>query len=245
MPAINSFAATRLGSILMLIIALISSAMAALALIKISGQASEFEIVNIVVANQDLKATEIITRDAVALKPYPRESLPQDTFESIDQMFAYNSRPVPTFSFLKNEPISKKHLKDPSKGVGIDTLLQPGERAATLPVGSDVNSARLAYPGARIDILVTGRDPKTKRLVSRIAMQNIEILAINDIADVSTQATQLTELTKAGQAYLVLRLTPEQVEQLVLIQKQGSISISLRGGQDHQRVFSKGTTFEQ
>ena len=75
MPAINTFAATRLGSILMLIIALISAAMAALALIKISGQAAEFEIVNIVVAKQDLKATEIITRDLVALKPYPRESL--------------------------------------------------------------------------------------------------------------------------------------------------------------------------
>jgi pilus assembly protein CpaB len=94
---------------------------------------------------------------------------------------------------------------------------------------NDVNGvAGFVLPGDRVDLLLT-RDPgsNTNRptsggeLMTDILLQNVKVLAIDQVADVKKD-------TPAVAKAVTLEVTPNDAQKLVLAQQVGTLSLSLR-----------------
>ncbi len=133
----------------------------------------------------------------------------------------------------------------PGEPLYADRLIQPGKSsfmAAILPAGSraiainiDAQGATTAggfiLPNDRVDVIHTFKDDEAARaggdgMVSETILRNVRVLAIGQ--NIQQQGDQRVVVGSNA----TLELTPRQVEKIVLAQRVGQLSLSLRSMAD-------------
>lgn len=133
----------------------------------------------------------------------------------------------------------------PGEPLYADRLIQPGKSsfmAAILPAGSravainiDAQGATTAggfiLPNDRVDVIHTFKDDAAARagsdgMVSETILRNVRVLAIGQ--NIQQQGDQRVVVGSNA----TLELTPRQVEKIVLAQRVGQLSLSLRSMAD-------------
>ena len=133
----------------------------------------------------------------------------------------------------------------PGEPLYADRLIQPGKSsfmAAILPAGSravainiDAQGATTAggfiLPNDRVDVIHTFKDAEAARaggdgMVSETILRNVRVLAIGQ--NIQQQGDQRVVVGSNA----TLELTPRQVEKIVLAQRVGQLSLSLRSMAD-------------
>lgn len=115
-------------------------------------------------------------------------------------------------------------------GAGADDLadlLEPGQRAMTIPVDSSIAMGGLLRPGHRVDIMCTfgttvGQEKRTATL-----LQNVTVLAVGKTVGNGDEVE-----VKSAFKTITLGVGLEDAERLALAAKQGVLSVALRGRQD-------------
>ena len=133
-----------------------------------------------------------------------------------------------TYSDFKPEKI---RVKD-----GLAGIINPGERAVSIPVDSIASVTGLVKPGDSVDILGTFSFPSLKGdasmdLVTMTILQSVHILATGKEMATATQRFGRSNRQK-GYSSVTLALTPSEVEMIVFAMQKGRLTLSLRSYQE-------------
>jgi len=181
-------------------------------------------IARIVVAARDLERGDRLLADYLSEVDWPAEAVPAGSFGSIKELIGDgdDDRRVRR-SMVIGEPILAPKV---SGFGGRDTLgetLSPGKRAVSIRVNDVSGVAGFLLPGDRVDILLT-RKPSSgtkKELVTDVILQNIVVLAIDQLTDEQREQPQVARTA-------TVEATPEEAQKLALATQVGNLSLALR-----------------
>jgi pilus assembly protein CpaB len=137
----------------------------------------------------------------------------------------------------QNEPITNWRLAPETVDTGgVSAIITPGKRAIAIKGDKVIGLSGFILPGNRVDVLVTMRDPSTKRDITKTVLENILVLATG---------TEIEEDDKGEQAPVdvyTLEVTPVEGEKLALGAAEGKINLALRNTTDGKTVYTPGAT---
>jgi len=184
----------------------------------------------VVVAARALPMGVAIKPADVKITKMSADQFPKGAFSRVEEVI---DRPVVS-NILLDEPVMDGRLGARGAGAGLAPIIPVGMRAVSVRVNEVVGVAGYVLPGMRVDVLVTGRPPKSEDTVTVTVLQNILVLS----------AGQNIQPEPKGQAItapvVTLLVTPEQAETLTLAGTEGRIQLVLRNGSDQVSAQTKG-----
>jgi len=193
------------------------------------------EVVPIAVAMIDLPWGTQLKKDKIQLTPFLKKTLPSGYFTDLASL---EGRVLVT-PLKQKEPVLESRLAPTSITTGgISAVIKPGKRAISVKGDKVIGLSGLIKPGNRVDILVTLTDPRNKREVTKIVLEDILVLATgpeiekNDKGETETSPVDV----------FTLEVTPEEGEKLALAATQGRLQFALRNAIDMKIVLTKGAT---
>ena len=193
----------------------------------------EIEVAKVVVAGAPLRFGNAIRREHLRLIEWPAKALPEGAFTSIEQVLdgendRYALRPIEV-----NEPVLSSKISGPGQRAILSSIIDKDMRAMTIRVNDVVGVAGFVLPGDHVDIMLTRK--KSGQLITDIFLQRVKVLGIgSDANDTRTKPGVTKNVT--------FEVTPTQVQKLILAQKVGSLSLSLRNMTNANAVEPKRVT---
>lgn len=204
-----------------------------------------YETANVIVARTDLPARTVITDDLVEAIPIPRRFMQQDAYEvrtPSDIKLVTNY--VTMVRIPRGNQLTQSAIMSLSPQAGLSVKVPPGERGSVLSVSNEIMG--LVKPGDRIDIMVTFEanmvDGRKEKVTATI-LQNVLVLGVGgDLGQGMTarQSDDKAKAEKSAQAYsdkgvLSISLSPVEAQFLALSEKQGDITVIVRGMGDMEK----------
>ena len=188
----------------------------------------------VLVSQRALPIGTIITADAVAFQPWPRD-LVQDAY------FLQNKTDMSKLlgTVVKNpitagQPVTTGSLVAPGDRGFLAAALGPGMRAVTIPVSSRGGVAGFVFPGDHVDLLLTqtvkGEGETQPLRATETIIKNLRVLATDQSTD---QETVDGHTRVKGFSLVTVEATPKIAEELAVSEALGSISLSLRSIADN------------
>jgi pilus assembly protein CpaB len=134
-----------------------------------------------------------------------------------------------------NKPLSAEQfvtaddLWDKDKD-GLAGRMRKGYRAVGLNVNAQTASGGFVLPNSHVDIVSVITEPKTNKTSSKIILQNILVLAVDQLSSRPDDKSAVVANT------VTVEVTPEQAQRLALAQRLGTISLILRAFDDDVKV---------
>lgn len=190
-------------------------------------------MVSIVVAKLDLSRGDAVGPQTMAVREIPRAYLAPGTV--LPERFEGFSGARLVAPLRAGEPLMQSALE----GADVSTFaakVAAGVRAFTVVV-DEVNSiSGMLQPGDRIDLLLSARLPATAAApqppeFTRALLQDIKVLATG-------RQVRPGGDEKAARTYgaITVEVTPEQAQRLVVAQRSGKLTATLRNPQDREPV---------
>jgi pilus assembly protein CpaB len=199
------------------------------------GRAAEearLQTVGIVVAVVDIPIGTTINANQVAITAWPKERYPKDSFAETKSVVGR----VVKRDFLRGEPIVESKLVPTGKGGGLLSFIVPeGKRAFTIRVNEVVGVGGFIVPDTRVDVVLTTTPPSGKEKISKIILENMQVLAAGQIVE-QKENKPITVNT------VTLSVTSEEAEKLALASNDGVIQLVLRNIMDSDNVVTLGAT---
>ena len=189
----------------------------------------------VVVATQDLAAGQRITEEMVELKVLPAPSIIRNAARAQYQVVGQSLR----HAVAKGEQLSNLRQAEVARKQALSFQIPDGMRAMTMPVDQNLSPASLLTPGDYVDVLVAFKDDDDNYLRVETLFQNIRILAVQqayvDNEPPYDDAVRGTPPEEAGATNITLAVTPEQAQEIWLLQiadKNAVVTVTLRPYQD-------------
>lgn len=176
----------------------------------------------IVVAVTPLNFGTTIRREHLRLVDWPSSSIPAGAFTSLDALLSDDDDRIALRTIEMNEPILEAKISGFGARPSLSTLIAPPMRGATIRVNDVSGVAGFVAPGDRVDIMITrARSGEGKELINDVVLQNVKVLAIDQIASENTEGAVVVRA-------VTLEVTTQQAQKLALAQQVGSLSLALR-----------------
>ncbi|MFA6810709.1 MAG: Flp pilus assembly protein CpaB [Desulfoplanes sp.] len=199
---------------------------------------------NTVTAAQDITATPVVvsiaelqwgtklTKAMLKTVPFLQESLPTKFYSKAEDLVGR----VLVTHLDPNEPVTESHIAPEDVKIGgVSAVLATGKRAVSVKGNKVMGLSGFIRPGNRVDVLVTMKDPKTKKNKTKLVMNNVPVLATG------TQIERTTDGKPAPVDVYTLEVTPEEAEKLALVSTLGNLQFALRNIKDTDEVYTSGT----
>lgn len=245
----RGYKSSRFGAIGFTFLALMLTGLTAFLLAQVlkKQNISATPMKRVVVAKQDIKASELIKPEYFKEVRMPMNAIPGGYYSSIDQLFTDRSKPrVFVNAVYENEVILPQRLSDPKRGTGFASLVSRDFRALSLEVDGRTTRANVVYPGAYVDILTTMKRIDSKDFLTRLVVQGVKVLAVNGISD-SAELEEVKRKSKrrSRRDVLTILVTPDQGEALTLAANEGKIDVLLRNANDEGSIETEGVTTKE
>ena len=208
--------------------ALVARSMFAAASAPVPGTQVAAKGPRVLVARRALPVGTILTADAVAFQPWPKDLAREAYFLSGQDDVGKLLGTVVRFSVTAGEPVTRGALVAPGDRGFLAAALGPGMRAVTVPVSARTGVGGFIFPGDRVDVVLTqtikGTEDQALR-TSETIVRNLRVLATdqsteNEIVDGKTVVRAFKTVT--------LEVTPRIAEKIAVAQVVGTLSLSLR-----------------
>jgi pilus assembly protein CpaB len=160
--------------------------------------------------------------------PWPDNAIPDGAFASIESMLNGGKRMVLT-AIAENEPILASKITGSGQRATLSAVLTPGKKAVTVRVNDIEGVAGFVLPGDRVDIMLTrnvgGERGATGNSSSDVVLQNVRVLAIDQIAD---DRMDKPAVVKA----VTLEVEMTEGQKLSLAASLGTLTLALRQAGD-------------
>ena len=182
----------------------------------------QVQMATVVVAATPLYFGNTVRAEHLREIEWPAGAVPPGSFTSVEDVIGTeNKRRVALRAIEINEPLLKSKISGFGGRASLSTILAPEMRASTIRV-NDINGvAGFVLPGDHVDIMLTRDAGGTGNLLTDVLLQNVKVLAIDQDAN---EARAQPAVVKA----VTLEVTPVQAQKLVLAQRLGQLSLSLR-----------------
>jgi len=181
------------------------------------------EAQDILVAARDLKEEELLKPDALKVIRMAKSAVPAGAFTAAKDVA---ERWVKT-ALLEGDVVIEKKLGPKGTPPGLVANIPKGMRAFAIDVTEQTGVSGFILPGHRVDVVRYENERGAHRAES--ILQNIQVLASGQVF---TRAEERSLTTRT----VTLAVTPEQVDILVAARGKGTLSLSLRGVNDHEVV---------
>lgn len=174
----------------------------------------------VVVTSKEIPAGTKLTKEVLAIKEVPTQTVPKDYPGSIESLKGriVRSRLQP------DEIINETRLVGEGAAGGLTVVIPPGFRAVTIKVNEVTGVAGFVKPGDHVD-LVSVLSKDDERTFSKTILQNVLVLATGDeILDTSALADPKAKVV----GEITFALSSEDAEKLALASQIGQIQLSLR-----------------
>jgi len=181
------------------------------------------EAQDVLVAARDLKEEEMLKPDVVKVIRMAKSAVPVGAFTSPKDV---EERWVKT-ALLEGDVVIEKKLGPKGTPPGLVANIPKGMRAFAIDVTEQSGVSGFILPGHRVDVIRYDQDKGNHR--GECILENILVLAAGQVF---TRAEERSLTTRT----VTLALTPDQVDTLVAARAKSSLSLALRGVNDHEVV---------
>ena len=196
------------------------------------------ETKTVIVAAAPLRFGAAVTPDVLAEVEWPASSVPVCAFTSRDALLSGGQRTV-LGSIAKNEPILAGKITGAGQRGTLSAVIEADMKAITIRVDDVLGVAGFVQPDDRVDVLLTRNDrpsspspyPVAGNAFSDLLLQNVRVLAIDQIADRSGQAKPAKAVT--------IEVTSEDAQKVALGASVGQLSLALRQAGSLQTIESR------
>ena len=191
--------------------------------------ATQANMTHCVVAKMDIGFAEEITPGMLMLKEWPKDSLPQEYFDNLEDL----ADRVTNMYIPMDVPVYPSMLAQPGTPPGIQTRIKPGYRAVSIGIDEVTGVAYQLKPGDRVDVISLVQRRRYEGgsdFVSRVILQNVEIAAVGR----ALHAGKPGDAPKSVARSVTLLLRPDEVPKIHLAtSNRGRIQLALRGNSDN------------
>jgi pilus assembly protein CpaB len=172
----------------------------------------------IVVASRPLRFGDVLSALSLREMPWPEGALPKGAFGKIGELTA--SKRVVLMPIDVNEAVLASKITGPGQRATLSAMLQGDMKAVTIRVNDVEGVAGFVLPGDRVDVVLT-RQGDNKIQVNDVVIQNVRVLAIDQLAD---ERTEKPSVVKA----VTLEVDGTDGQKLALASAVGTLSLMLR-----------------
>jgi len=186
------------------------------------------DVKRVVVAAVPLHFGTVLTAGALAEVEWPASSVPAGTFTSREALLAAGGQRTVLAAIAKNEPILAAKITGVGQRGTLSAVIETDMKAITIRVDDVLGVAGFVQPDDHVDVLLTRNDRPTSpspyqsavTAFSDLLLQNVRVLAIDQIADRSGQARPAKAVT--------IEVTTEDAQKVALGSSVGQLSLALR-----------------
>jgi pilus assembly protein CpaB len=181
------------------------------------------EMVQAVVASNDVQIGSKLTERDVHLASFPPASVPPGAFSRIAQV---KDRGV-VLPISRGDFVLPDKLADENAGAGLPSLIPQGMRAVSVRVNDVVSVAGFVQPGTRVDVMATGIHGAEDQTTT--VLENVAVIAVGrSLLDRVTGDT-------GNAGVITLLVSPDDAQRLTLASQQGRIQLALRNPLDTRK----------
>ena len=209
--------------------------------------------VEVLVAAKDLKLGHVLEKGDLKWAKWPEGSVfggavrrkgEQDPLDAVSGRLGR--------AISSDEPVMKSALLATDKGNLVAANLDAGQRAVAIEVGASSMVGGFIGPGDYVDVILTYRESvnadndnpavakmlelNLDKLATETILQNVKILAVDQSAKREEE-----DRVKVGKT-VTIAVDSMDAERLILAQRMGNLTLSLRGVGDEQVVEKKWPT---
>ncbi|HUV13285.1 MAG TPA: Flp pilus assembly protein CpaB [Acidobacteriota bacterium] len=181
----------------------------------------------IIVAAENLPLGMLLDETHLKTAPWAQGIPIEGAFESKEDVIG---RGV-IVSMVINEPVIESKLAPMDAGAGLSTVIPEGMRAVSLRVNDVAGVSGFAFPGSRVDVILSGNAEGTGGIdISKVILENVEIIAAgtNIVRDAQGEPKKVSVIT--------VLVTPEQAQVVALASLDGQIRLALRNPLDLEQA---------
>jgi pilus assembly protein CpaB len=202
---------------------------------RLSKNAAQIRMIQIVAAAKDTPAGVALAATDVNLIQWPASVPLPGSFTKVEDVAG---RPL-IYPLGKGEPVMARDLAIPGSGIGLSVKIPAGMRATSVRSNEVVGVAGFLYPGSTVDVLGTFTVPGNPNPITETLLQNVQVL---------TAGTQI-EPDPTGKPQTVnvvtLLLSPEDSQKLLMASTQSTIQFVLRNGADQGKEIVRPTRLDE
>lgn len=197
------------------------------------------DLVEMVVANEDLPAGAVLQADSLARQRLPRKYRPGSalTPEDVDLVLG-QSLMIP---LKRGDPLLWAVVGGAQAARGLADQIREGARAIAIPVDPVTAVGGHLRPGNRVDILVSRLPTGEGREGVRTVTENVLVLAVGPERGQATDQGQEpgAEQVAGDFSTVTLLVEPEEAPRLVQARDFGKLTLTLRHPEDLARLASR------
>lgn len=184
-------------------------------------------LVKVIIASQNIKKDSVLTDGQLKMVEIPARYVASNSIHEKEQAIGK----IAIMDITAGEVILPQKLVPNNNKEKLSYSVPVSRRAVAIPIDAVSGVAGNVMPGDRVDIIGTldietaGSDKPVS--YSIYTLQDIPVLAVG---------TGTETKKSSGKSTMVLSVTPEEVQKLVLMSERGNIRLVLRSPADKSRV---------
>jgi pilus assembly protein CpaB len=172
----------------------------------------------IVVARRPLHFGDVLGALSLREMPWPEDSLPAGAFGRVSELTA--TKRIVLTPIQVNEAILASKITGAGQRATLSALLHEGMKAVTVRVNDVEGVAGFVQPGDHVDVVLT-RPGERKTSVSDVIVQNVSVLAVDQLADPTNEKPVVVKA-------VTLEVDETAGQKLALASQVGTLSLLLR-----------------
>jgi pilus assembly protein CpaB len=195
----------------------------------------------VIVASKPLQFGAALTADALTEVQWPSASVPPGAFSTREALLGTGGQRTVLTSIAQNEPILASRITGPGQRSSLSAVIEDGMKAVTIRVDDVLGVAGFVQPGDRVDVIWTNNErkpgangrPASDTAYSTLLLQNVRVLAIDQVLDRGPQAKPAKAVT--------VEVNAEGAQKVALSANVGQLSLALlragsRPSSDYRRI---------
>ena len=199
------------------------------------------ETAPVLVAVRDIPRGVAVDPAWFVTEEHPVTRIPRGAFASEDALMETGETRRTLVTVNAGEMLSEQMLLAPGMRASLSTKIEPGYRAFSIRMTDISGVAGFVLPGDRVDVIFTeNADPASKSptLVSKVLLQNIEVLGVDLNDDMTGEDPRVFKAA-------TLAVTLDQAQQLSVASQTGLLSMALRGSADEEFLQAETVTLKE